>query len=246
MVPVVVLPPATPFTSQVTTVLVLAAVLEFVRLTTAVKSVVPFSATFAVVGVIATEVTRLLPEPPPHAVRISAQTIASAKQDRAGALFCMGKLFLDIWLLRANRRHPDNGHTAPRAPLEDICATGVARETYPTAFWQRVTVAFRRFNTKFRIFPNASGGSLGGERAAGSSENHLGKKVAKAATGKLELPVSGCAIEPAQAKEQGDLRPSLRRRTREANVLQYARDDCRFLLLDDRHASRDSGVPARP
>ena len=118
MVPVAVLPPATPFTSQVTTVLVLVEVDEFVRLTTAVNSVVPFSATVAVVGVIATEVTVLVPpEPPPHAVRISAHAITNAKKPRAGALFCIGKLFFSSILVDARKLAPRRQTATPHPAL---------------------------------------------------------------------------------------------------------------------------------
>lgn len=96
IVPVAVLPPATPFTSQVTTVLVLVEVEELVRLTVATNCVVPLIGTLAVVGVIETEETVLEPEPPPHAARVSAHAMANASKDGTVALFCMGKLFLDF------------------------------------------------------------------------------------------------------------------------------------------------------
>lgn len=66
MVPVVELPPATPFTSQVTAVLVLVLVLLLFRLTVAVKSACEPGATLADEGVMETDVTVVALEPLPQ------------------------------------------------------------------------------------------------------------------------------------------------------------------------------------
>ena len=77
IVPFVELPPATPFTSHVTAVLVLVVVVEFERFTTAVNCVIPLIGTVAVVGVIATEVTvpgAAVPLPQPAVTKRAAST----------------------------------------------------------------------------------------------------------------------------------------------------------------------------
>ena len=70
MVPTVELPPATPFTNQVTAVLVFTVVFD--RFTCALMLALVLMATFRAAGVRATEVTValvvLLPLPPPQAV----------------------------------------------------------------------------------------------------------------------------------------------------------------------------------
>ena len=64
MVPMVEFPPATPFTSHVTAVLVLVVVLLLARFTVAVKSACVPGATVADEGVIETDVTVVALEPP--------------------------------------------------------------------------------------------------------------------------------------------------------------------------------------
>ena len=66
IVPIDEFPPATPFTSQVTVVLVDEVVVVFARLTVAVKSACAPGETVAADGVIETELTVTVPEPPPH------------------------------------------------------------------------------------------------------------------------------------------------------------------------------------
>lgn len=75
-------PPATPFTSQVTAVLV--EVLAFVTFTVAVKSACDPGVTDAAVGVIETEVTVALPlPPPPHPERIPIAAIRTGRAKSA-------------------------------------------------------------------------------------------------------------------------------------------------------------------
>jgi hypothetical protein len=64
IVPIDEFPPATPFTSQVTAVLVDEVVVVLFRLTVAVKSVCAPGATVADDGVIETELTVTAPDPP--------------------------------------------------------------------------------------------------------------------------------------------------------------------------------------
>ena len=71
-------PPATPFTSQVTAVLVLVVVLVLLRFTVAVKSACVPGATVADAGVIVTELTVARPEPPqPDTAMKISKTIRS-------------------------------------------------------------------------------------------------------------------------------------------------------------------------
>jgi hypothetical protein len=82
IVPVDVLPPATPLTSQVTVVFVV--VEEFERFTVATKLVVVLTGAVAVAGVMEIEVILVAP-PPPHAASVKSEgtTTAKAKQSWA-------------------------------------------------------------------------------------------------------------------------------------------------------------------
>src|ERR1700683_748827 len=90
MVPTCALPPPTPFTCQVTAVLVVTVVFE--RLTTATRVIEVLRSTLAEVGEIFTEVTVAVPLVPPQADRVRAIARASKEVHRA-----------DILILRVSR-----------------------------------------------------------------------------------------------------------------------------------------------
>lgn len=128
--PVEELPPATPFTSHVTVVVVLLVLDEFTRFTVAVNSAVPLIGTLADVGVIEIEDTvPVPPELPPQAVRMSAHVIATAGKDSSRSLFRIGKIFPRFCCCGPTAAPPANGHTAPCVLLEDAREAGVARAT---------------------------------------------------------------------------------------------------------------------
>lgn len=92
IVPMLALPPATPFTSQVTAVLVVDVVVVLARFTVAVKSVWAPGATVAADGEIVTELTVVAPEPPPQPDRISAaEKTAKNKKRRKWGIFRFGQ-----------------------------------------------------------------------------------------------------------------------------------------------------------
>jgi hypothetical protein len=77
IVPILELPPATPFTSQVTVVFVV--VDELDRLTVATNWVVVLTGTVAVAGVMEIELIFVAPLPPPHAARVKSEGTTTTK-----------------------------------------------------------------------------------------------------------------------------------------------------------------------
>src|SRR5690348_12525804 len=82
IVPTVELPPATPFTSQMTAVLVEEVEVVFERFTVAVKSVCAPGAILAAEGVIEPELTVTAFEPPPPQPHISSMAGGAIKRQK--------------------------------------------------------------------------------------------------------------------------------------------------------------------